>query len=465
MKANSQTTKPNMLSRRHFLKMAAVTTAGVGLAACAPQTVTVEVTKEVEVVVTPTPGEAKFSMLVPGKPDEPTAKAHTAAIEEYKQLRPNVTIEPDFQSFPEDTQVIPWLAAGSAPDTFRWALDRGPQLGLKNLLVDLAPIAQDLGIVDKFTESVWKGYMWRDGQVWVLPSDVNTFAMWYNPVLFERAGIPDKIPVKTWDDLVAAAEAIAKPDPDPNKAVYGFGRATTIAWAAWWHQWWVWREGSELYDGKELVFKDAMIESMNKVKSLVDKNLLPAFDNWQDTWYAGRLGMQEYGQWVIAADVPGPWNDNKPQGSWKADYERPTFVTSTMFSQKEGVPGYSVLAGFGYYVPKTNKFPTETVEYLWYQQSDPKHGQMFVTPYNQLPAVKEEIVTHPWMKEPVMATFVEQLKTAKPMTVYPEINQFYDECMAAPLIAAFTGKKTVETAVDEMLSCGAPIVREAQAER
>jgi len=116
-------------------------------------------------------------------------------------------------------------------------------------------------------------------------------------------------------------------------------------------------------------------------------------------------------------------------------------------------------------MPKTNAYPVETAQFLWWEQSHPVHGQMYVTPYNQIPAVKTEVVTHPWLEHPVMAAFVEQLKTSKPMTVYPELNQFYDECMAAPLIAAFTGQKPVEDAVNEMLACGEPIIREAQAER
>ena len=38
----------NRVSRRHFLRVAGMATAGIGLAACAPQTVTVVVTQQVE---------------------------------------------------------------------------------------------------------------------------------------------------------------------------------------------------------------------------------------------------------------------------------------------------------------------------------------------------------------------------------------------------------------------------------
>jgi multiple sugar transport system substrate-binding protein len=421
------------------------------------------VEKAVEKVVTPPPKAVTFLMLVDA--NEKVQAAHDAALKEYKELNPHVTVKVQVGGVPDVQQVLPWLAAGTAPDTFRWALDRGPSLGLRNVLHDLAPVAEGMKIVDKYVPAVWNGYKWRDGQVWVLPSDANTFCLWSNPVLFERAGVKDLIAPKTWDDMVKAAKAITKPDPDPAKAIYGFGRATTIAWASWWHYWWIWREGGDYYDGKQLVYKEALIESIKKVKYLIDEKLLPAFDNWQDTWYTGRLGMQEYGQWVIPADVPGPWNDNKPQGKWQADHPRPTFVVSPLPKFRADVPGYSILAGFGYYVPKTNKFLDETVKFLWWQQSHPKHGQMFVFPYNQLPAIKKEVVTHPWLDQPILAAFQEQLKTTKPMSVYPEVLQIIDVCNPDLLINAFLGKITPEQAAEQSYKCAEPIVREAQASR
>ena len=463
---------PKKVSRREFVRLTGIAAGAAALAACAtptPQvvkeTVVVEkpVEKVVEKVVPPTPTPITFTMLV--ETNDEIIAVQQAAINDFKQVKPWVTIKIQPGSTPELNEIVPWLAAGTAPDAFRYALDRGTGWGLKNLLYDFAPFAKDVGAVDKYVEAVWKGYMWRDGQVWMLPSDTNTFCLWCNPVLFERAGVKNLMPPKTWDEMVQAAKAIAKPDPDPNKAIWGFGRPTTIGWASWWQYWWLWREGGDYYDGKNLLYKEAMIESIKKVQFLVKENLLPAMDNWQDHWYQGRMAMQEYGQWVLPADVPGPWNDNNPKGKWEADYPRPNFVFATMPKFRPDVPGYSILAGFGWCIPKSNKHFNEMAEYLWWHISHPKHGQMYVTPYKQLPAVKKEVVTHPWLDHPALATFQEQLKTTKPMTVYPEVLQIIDECNPSLLINAFTGKITAEQAVEESYKCAEPIIREAQANR
>ncbi|MCS7222149.1 MAG: extracellular solute-binding protein [Anaerolineae bacterium] len=447
------------ISRREFIRLTGVAAGAAALAACAVPTP--QVAKETApAAVTPT---IKLTHQV--DPDEKVIAVNEAAVKEYKEVKPWVTIELQPMGHPDINELTARLAAGTMPDIYRYSLDRGPSLGLKNLLHDFAPFANDMKIVDKFVESVWKGYMWRDGQVWTFPSDANTFCLWCNPVLFERAGVKDLMPPKTWDEMVQAAKAIAKPDPDPNKAIWGFGRPTTIAWTSFWQYWWLWREGGDYYDGKNLIYKEAMIESIKKVQFLVNEKLLPALDNWQDAWYQGRMGMQEYGQWVVPADVPGPWNDYNPKGKWEADYPRPEFVVAPLPKFRDDVPGYSILAGFGYQSPKTNKHFTEAAEFLWWKISHPKHGQMYITPYNQLPAVKKEVVTHPWLDHPVLAAFQEQLKTTKPMTVYPEILQIIDECNPPLLINAFTGKITAEQAVEESYKCAEPIIREAQASR
>jgi ABC-type glycerol-3-phosphate transport system substrate-binding protein len=482
---------PKKISRRDFLRMAGLATGATALSACAPQVVTqvvevekvvketqvvevekvvketqvVEVQKEVEKLVTPTPAAVEFSMLV--DPNEAVNAAHQAAIADYTAEHPNVTIKVETGGIPAD-QLIPWLAAGTAPGCFRFSPNVGASMGLKNQIYDIAPVVDGLGMVDKFIPAVWNGNKFKDGQVWCLPSDVNTFALWSNPVLFERAGIPN--PPATWEELYEDCKLLAALESDPAKKIYGFAIPTTIGWTSFFMYWWIYREGSQWYDGKQLIYKDALNAAILKLRTLIKEGLLPYEDNWQDYWYQGRLGMQEYGQWVIPSDVPGPWNDNKPTREWKGEGSMPTFTISPLVTLKEGVPNYSILAGFGYFIAKTNKFVEETVKFLLYQVTDPKHGQMWVIPYNQMPAVKKEVVSHPYLETPTYAAFMKQVETSIPFSMYPEVTYLVDNVYPGYILDALNVNKTKADAdvmkiMDEMYTLSAPIIQEAQSNR
>jgi ABC-type glycerol-3-phosphate transport system substrate-binding protein len=463
------------VSRRDFLRMAGMAAGATVLGACAPQVVTqiveqtkvvlqtsvvketsvVQQTQIVQQVITPTPKPVKFTLMI----DPPTADAHAAAVTAYTALNPHVTVNLQPAALPQS--IVPWLAAGTAPDAFRYSIDQGPTYGLKNLIFDFAPVAKGLGIIDKFVPSVWKGYLWKDGQQWCFPTDANTFCLWSNPVVLKNAGV--SAPPTNWTEFEAACKAITKPDADKTKSVYGFGIPTTIGWTTFFMYWWLWREGGDYYDGQKLIFKDPMIAALTKVRSLIKDGFLPSEDNWQAYWYGGRLGMEEFGQWVIPGDVPGPWNENAPKGQWTASYERPTFTVSPMISLEDTIPNYSILAGFGMYCPKTNPEFEETVKYLWYEISDPTAGQMWVTPYNQLPVVTG--MKHPWLDTDIYKAFMKQLETTKPFPTYPEISQLVNNDWISPVLDALSGKLTPAQAVDKMYTIGDPIVKEFQALR
>ncbi len=466
------------VSRRDFLRMAGVAAGATVLGACTPQVVTqivqqtqvvvqtqvvqqtvVQVQQQTQLVpqlITPTPKPVKFQVMC----DPPTADAHNAAIKAYTALNPYVTITLQPGSLPNS--IVPWLAAGTAPDAFRYSIDQGPTYGLKNLIYDFAPVVQGMGVVDSWIPAVWKGYLWKDGQEWCFPTDANTFCLWSNPVVLKNAGI--SAPPAIWSDFEAACKAITKPDPDKTKSIYGFGIPTTIAWTTFFMYWWLWREGGDYYDGQKLIFKDPMVAALTKVRSLITAGYLPAEDNWQaDYWYTGQLGMQEYGQWVIPADVPGPWNNNKPTGAWKGSYDRPTFTCSPMIQLEDTIPNYSILAGFGYYCPMTNQEFEETVKFLYYEVSDPTAGQMWVTPYNQLPVIQG--IKHPWLDTDIYKAFLTQLSTTKPFPTYPEIGQLVNNDWVGPVLDALSGKQTPAAAVDQMYALGDPVIKEFQALR
>jgi len=447
------------ISRRDFMKMAGIAAGAGVMAACTPQVVTqiVEQTSVVKEVVTPTPEAVNLTAIC----DNNSIDVHNAAVKAYQAIHPNVNVTFAVTGIPGS--IAPWLAAGNAPDFFRTDLNSPQQYGTKNLLWDWEPVMENMGVIDQFRPAVWNGYKDYLGRVWTMPTDCNTFTLWSNPKIFSDAGVTT-IPTD-WVDFLTVCQALTKKDPsDDKKSIYAFGIPTTIGWTTFFMHWWLWREGGDYYDGQKLIMKDAMATALGKVRYLITAGYLPAEDNWQpDYWYKGQLAMEEFGQWVIPADVPGPWNNNAPKGPWTGSYDRPTFNVSPMIKLEDTVPNYTILAGFGDISAKTGKHFEDTAQYCFYEVSDPTAGQMWVTPYNQItviPAIK-----HPWLDTPTYQAFIKQLDTTKPFPQWPEIGELIDNEWVAPTLDALSGKKSPADAVQEMYDLGNPVIAEYQALR
>jgi ABC-type glycerol-3-phosphate transport system substrate-binding protein len=464
------------ISRRDFMRLAGMAAGATAIAACTTTTPTPQVivqtsvvtqvvketavvqqTQVVQQVVTPTPKPIKLNAPL----DSGTEAVHQAATKAYQATHPYFSM--NWVAGGYQGALAPMLAAGTAPDFMRMDISSPSQYGTKNLLMDWAPTLTNMGAVSQFLPAMWRNYLTSTGQMWQMPTDTNTFCMWSNPDVLKNAGVT-KLPV-VWQDLLDASHAIYKPDPDPKKTVYGFGIPTTIAWSTFFMYWWLWREGGDYYDGQKLIFKDAMTAALTKVRFLITDNDLPSEDNWQaDYWYKGQLGFEEFGQWMIPADIPGPWNDNTPKGTWTGATPRPTFTISPMIKLEAAVPNYTIMAGFGYITPKTaQNYFDEVASYCFYEVSDPVAGQMWVTPYNQIPVIPA--IKHPWLDTPAYQGFIQQLAFTKPFPVWPEIVELVNNEWVSPILDALSGKAKPDAAVQRMLDLGNPVVAEYQALR
>jgi len=464
------------ISRRDFMRMAGMAAGAGVMAACTPQVVTqiveqtsvvtqvvkqtsiVQQTQIIESVVTPTAEPVTLTAIC----DSNSIDVHNAAVASYQTTHPWVSVKFDI-TMNTGSSMAAWLAAGNAPDFFRTDLNSPQQFGTRNLLHDWQPVMENLGVIDQFRPAIWEGYKDNLGRVWTMPTDCNTFCLWTNPVVFANAGVKT-IPV-FWGDVLNVCKALTVKDKtDDKKSTYAFGIPTTIGWTSFFMHWWLWREGADYYDGQKLVMREGMTEALTKLRFLITEGYLPAEDNWQqDYWYKGLLGMEEFGQWMIPADIPGPWNDNAPKGAWTGAYDHPTFGISPMFHLEDTVPNYAIAAGFGDISAKTSKNFEETAQYCFFEVADPTAGQMWVTPYNQItviPAIK-----HPWLETPAYQGFIAQLANTKPFPQYPEIGHLIDNEWVAPTLDALSGKLKPADAVQQMYDLGNPVIAEYQALR
>ena len=197
----------------------------MALAACGPKQATP--TEETAPVETKAPTEKPTEEQAPGQPegvipveegativfsgwgDETEQQIYRDSIERFNKLYPDITV--DYQPIPADfqTKLKAAMAGGTAADVF-YVDDQ--------LMTAFASTGQLLPLDDLMTEAgVSRGdfipallsIFTYDGKTYALPKDWGTLGLVYLPEAFAAAGISEPTADWTWDDLKAAAEAIA----------------------------------------------------------------------------------------------------------------------------------------------------------------------------------------------------------------------------------------------------------------
>ncbi|MEJ8302880.1 ABC transporter substrate-binding protein [Saccharibacillus sacchari] len=146
--------------------------------------------------------------------------AFNAYIEEYKKVKPNVTINLEIMQADYNTVLKSRIAAGSTPDVFQTTAG-----GDIDTYADYSADLTNEPLAAAMTDAVRANMSSTDGKVLGLPVKGNLFALIYNKDLFEQAGITE--PPKTtaeMDDAIAKLEA---------KGITPFANA--------YKEWWVWK--------------------------------------------------------------------------------------------------------------------------------------------------------------------------------------------------------------------------------
>src|SRR4051794_10096483 len=123
----------------------------------------------------------------------------------FHAANPNVTVElKEYDTTNYDTQMIADLAAKKAPDVY-------VQKNLKNFytyqsgkqLVDVSDVAAKLGGKAGGLSSYQVG-----GKTWAVPYRQDSWVLFYNRALFDKAGVTYPDGSWTWDDYATAAKRL-----------------------------------------------------------------------------------------------------------------------------------------------------------------------------------------------------------------------------------------------------------------
>ena len=143
----------------------------------------------------------------------------------YSEANPNVTMEIQAVPFGDLLTTIRAQAGGDAP-TISGIYDLWlPEL-VRDDLVVAAPEAVATEVTDNWPAGVVTAAT-VDDALYGVPNEIDLYALNYNTALFEEAGI--EAPPATWDELIAAAEALTVRDGD---TITRQGLGLINSWAA-----------------------------------------------------------------------------------------------------------------------------------------------------------------------------------------------------------------------------------------
>jgi len=153
--------------------------------------------------------EEGATIVFSGWGDDTEQQIYRDSIERFNELYPSVTV--DYQPIPADfqTKLKASMAGGTAPDVF-YVDDQ--------LMTAFAPTGQLLALDEFMAEAgvsrddyipTLLTIFTLDGQTYALPKDWGTLGLVYLPEAFAEAGIDEPTEDWAWDDLKAAAQAIA----------------------------------------------------------------------------------------------------------------------------------------------------------------------------------------------------------------------------------------------------------------
>lgn len=357
------------VSRRDFLRLAAMASAGVSVAACAPAAPAVEPTKAETAKVEPTkPAEAPSSggakekiTLTMWTHDNLYVQFFTNRAKDQAWLDkwPKYEITTNFQQVPDVfTKMLASLSAGTeVPDLF--GLEQG-QFGnytKNNLISDKFVDITDLIAAERsnFVENTWVKFTYQ-GKTYGVESALCTCAYYYQPKVLEKIGATE-LP-KTWEDFMDLGMKAAEQGVFLSALDSQSGSTFDLLFMQ--------RGGLYFDKGSNFVFgdkanRDIATEVLTYLKKGIDNKVFwPA---GADFWGAGIMAAHKEGK-VMGLPAPDWWSDSllktnaaDQSGNWRI---------GLMPKWKGGGHGSSVWGGTGFTVTKASKYPDVSWDLVHY---------------------------------------------------------------------------------------------------
>jgi len=313
------TKKP--VTRRDFLRLAALSVGGAALAACAKK----ETTPAGEAVSEAPAAAEKVTLRMWSHQNPSFVGANEEIIKKYAEVKPNVEIK--YENFPYAdfiTNIQTSMAAKNEADIMEmfgsWVQSYAKGGTLATVPEDLMslPKAREL-----FYAAPLDGYVW-EGKLFGFPNEYNleVGAVLANQRMFEEAGLKYPPEWKTWEELVEDAKKMVKVE-NGVMTVAGFHYVTGdglgfLFWEG------ILERGAEYFaeDNVHLNLVSPQAEAtvqwltdMAQKDKVVDPFTFNLESNWVgDAFFQGLVAIGYIGPWIVPEgrrnfpDFKDPWN-------------------------------------------------------------------------------------------------------------------------------------------------------------
>jgi multiple sugar transport system substrate-binding protein len=283
---------------------------------------TVEVIKEVPVVVTATPQpkpEGSKIVLRVGTGDSGEGlNPHQEIIAAFEKANPDVLVQLEAVAGSDYyTRLLTQIAADDAPDILQIGDDAVPMFVSKGAILPLDDLIKG---TDPLDTSIYLPGMLEPGQYqgkqYFLPKDFSPLAVYYNKKVFDQYKVAYPKDGWTWDEFLKTAQALTK-DTNNNGTPDVWGVQLAANWTSGF-EYWVAAAGGRLIsdDGKKYVgFMDSpetikavqfYSDLYNKYKVAPPPADLSLWGGGNPEFESGTAAMRVFGRWPQAGLLKDP---------------------------------------------------------------------------------------------------------------------------------------------------------------
>jgi len=183
---------PATFSRRAFLRLAGMLSAGAAMNACAPS----------QSKPAPPAGDAKVKLVYQDWRTDWFPPMAQQMLEEFHATQPNIRVfyTPDPDNNVIEERMLAEMQSGTAADVFQGCCTFLPIWAQQGHLLDLRPYVEadlDQATIDDWDTAQYQSFFLKDGLQYGLPKYHGALALYYNKDLFDEYGVD--YPDGNWD--------------------------------------------------------------------------------------------------------------------------------------------------------------------------------------------------------------------------------------------------------------------------
>lgn len=303
-----------------------------------------------------------LQMTIWGSQTDPAV--YQQRLDLFTAQHPNITVELVYIPDDYSQKVQTMIAGGTAPDIAMLA-EEVHVFSSKEQIIPLNDYVDAAGIdlVERFgtTEGLVGAYS-QNGNLYALPDRGGALILYYNKDYFDQAGIDYPTADWTWDEFLAAAEALTVRDGE-EVTRYGFAAGD---WWPWWMSFIYMNGGAVLDESGQPVFNSPeAVEAMQFYVDLVHKyNVAPSPEDYANLGQTSPDAL--FAQGISAMNTTGFWGvgglNEVPDLNWDIV---PLF---------QNTRPATVLFGSGLAITKDSEHPDEAFQVIEFLTSEA--GQM-----------------------------------------------------------------------------------------